>query len=155
MKGKIAAAAVGIAALTAGGAAIYKTVYIDGDGGGSVAAYVAKYDAMYARGEKIVVRGNCYSSCTMVLAYPTACLQQTAILGFHPAYTPYLFGLFSYSLSPEATEEMRRHYPPDALAVINRHDGLKDNGGWWRPAIRLIPASEFPARYHCKSETAT
>lgn len=148
MKGKVAAtAAVGIAALTAG-SAVYKT-YIDADGGGSVYDYVAKYHAMYARGEKIIVRGNCYSSCTMALGYPNACLEPTATLGFHPAYTPWMFGLFSYTLSPEATEEMRRHYPSDALAVINAHGGLNDNGGWWRPAIRLISASEFPARYHC------
>lgn len=129
-------------------------VYINADGGGYVYDYVHKYDQMYIQGVRIAVTGACYSSCTVVLAYPNACLGPNAILGFHPAYVPYLWGQyyggwFSYSLNPEATNEMRRHYPPDALAVINRYHGLDDKGGWFRPEITLIKAGEFPARYRC------
>lgn len=146
VKGKAVAAAAGAALM----AAVTGTaVYIDSDGGGSVYGYVKKYDDLYAKGTKVVVRGACYSSCTMALGYPNACLTNDAVLGFHPAYTPYLFGLFGYKISPEATAEMRRHYPPDALAVINKHGGLNDNGGWMRPQIRTIKATEFPARYRC------
>lgn len=137
------------AAAAAIGGAVYGATYIDADGGGSVYEYAKKYDDMYARGQKVVIRGNCYSSCTMALGYPNACLEQTAVLGFHPAYTPWVFGFLHYTLSPQYTQVMREHYPPDALEVINRHDGLKDNGGWFRPKITLINASEFPDRYRC------
>jgi hypothetical protein len=144
-KTKVASAAVGIAAL----AAVATTSVIYNDGGGSVYEYVKKYDDLYANNVRVRVEGACYSSCTMALGYPNVCLDPNAVLGFHPAYISYFFGLFHYSIHPQATEEMRRHYPPDALAIINKHDGLKDNGGWLRPEIRLIKASEFPAHYRC------
>lgn len=146
VKNKAIAAATGVAAIAAVSGA---SLYIDSDGGGSVYGYVQKYDDLKAKGTKVVIRGACYSSCTMALGYSNACLMPDAVLGFHPAYTPYLFGLFGYSISPEATAEMRRHYPPDALAIINKHGGLNDNGGWVRPAIRTIKATEFPSHYRC------
>ena len=144
---KKAIAAAGVAAAIAGAGTL--AVYVDADGGGSVYGYVRHYDELRAKGAKVIIRGACYSSCTMALGYHNACLGPDAVLGFHPAYVPYLFGLLSYRIDPAATQEMRRHYPADALAVIDRHQGLADHGGWMRPAIRTIPASEFPARYHC------
>jgi len=144
---KKAIAAAGVAAAIAG--ATVASTYIDADGGGSVYGYVQKYDALHAAGTRVIIRGACYSSCTMALGYDNACLESTAVLGFHPAYVPYLFGLFSYRLDPAATDVMREHYPDDALAIINHHGGLNYNGGWLRPAIRTIKAAEFPAHYHC------
>lgn len=125
------------------------TMYIDADGGGNVAAYAHKYDELLAKNEHVVVRGQCYSSCTMVLGYSNACLEPSAVLGFHPSYVPYLFGLFHYVISPGGTKMMRDHYPKDAQDVIDRHHGLDDKGGWMRPAITKIPAIEFPSHYQC------
>ncbi len=146
MRKAIAAAGVAAAITTVG-----SIVYINADGGGDVVKYTQEYDRIYAAKQRIVVNGGCYSSCTMVLGYPNSCLGPNAVLGFHPAYTQNLwaFGLFSYTISKEGTVVMRRYYPSDALAVIDKHHGLDDNGGWWRPAIRTIPAKEFPSRYHC------
>lgn len=141
--------AVGIAAALTTGA----VVYINGDGGGSVYDYARKYDAMQAQGLRIQISGACYSSCTMALGYPNACFTRNAVLGFHPAYIQYGFGLFSYRIHPQATEEMRRHYPPDALAIINNQNGLRDKGGWLRPAITLIKVTEFPSHYLCDRST--
>jgi hypothetical protein len=136
-----------LAAALAAGIAV---TYITSDGGGFVVAYADKYNRMYAAGEKIVISGQCYSSCTMALAYPNACLMPHALLGFHPGYTPYMFGLFSYTLNQAATDEMKRHYPPDVLAVIDKHGGLIDHGGnWYHPPITVIRATEFPQRYIC------
>ncbi len=139
-------AAGSIAAAVAAGIPI---TYIVSDGGGFVMSYSRKYEKMYANGEKIVIKGACYSSCTMALGYPNACLMPKAELGFHPAYTPYLFGLFGYDLNPDATEELKRHYPPDALAVINKHNGLDNHPGRYSPKITVIKGSEFPKRYQC------
>ena len=80
-------AAVGIAvAALAGGAAVIKTTYIDADGGGDIVAYTRRYDKLYQDNVRVVVRGACYSSCTMVLGYPNTCLEKDAVLGFHPGY---------------------------------------------------------------------
>jgi len=143
-------AAVGVAALAiAGGAAVVKTTYIDADGGGDVNAYVRRYDKFYADNVHVVVRGACYSSCTMALGYPNTCLEPNAVLGFHPAYVPYLLGLAHYTINDAGTQVMRSRYPSDALAVIDKHHGLENKGGWLRPEITLIPGSEFPRRYQC------
>lgn len=142
---------VAVAAIAAAGAVGtgIKTNYIDADGGGDIVAYTRKYDKLYADNTKVVVRGACYSSCTMVLGYPNTCLEPNAVLGFHPGYVPYLLGLAHYSISAEGTATMRRYYPSDALEVIDRHHGLDNKGGWFRPEITLIPGSEFPHRYQC------
>ncbi len=143
---KAATAAAGVALFTA---ALGTMSYIDNDGGGSVYAYVEKYEALKKNQVKATIRGNCYSSCTMGLGYQNVCLDKGSTLGFHPAYIPYMFGLFSYRVHQEATAEMIKHYPPDALAVINKHEGMKDKGGWFRPEITLIKATEFPKKYIC------
>jgi len=145
---RIAQAGIAVAAIGVG-AATFKTTYIDADGGGDIAAYNRRYDKLYKDGVHVVVRGNCYSSCTMVLGYPNSCLEKDAVLGFHPGYVPYLLGLAHYTISVEGTNVMRAYYPSDALEVIDRHHGLDNKGGWLRPQITLIKGSEFPHRYQC------
>jgi hypothetical protein len=137
-------AVTGIAALAAVAGATTVT-YIDANRGGNVLSFVAYYDQAAARGEQIIIRGDCASSCTMGLGYKNVCLLPSASLRFHPAYTPILFGLFSYVLNPSANHVMLSHYPPDARAVIDRHGDLtKDPGGWWWPNLFTIKATEFP-----------
>ncbi len=144
---KVLGAAAGVVALV--GTYGAGKLYIDADGGGSVAGYVQRYNDLYNDNVRVVVRGACYSSCTMALGFPNSCLMPDAVLGFHPAYVPILFGMFSYKIHPAATQTMRDHYPPDALAIINQHHGLRDNGGWMYPRLVFIPAKDFPARYQC------
>ncbi len=138
MKKSVAIGAA-VGALAAGAA----TVYINGDGGGSVAAYAAKYDGLYRQNIPVKISGACYSSCTMGLGYSNVCFTRDAVLGFHPGYyPPYLFGLLG---SPAATQMMLQHYPKDALALISQRGGLNNNGGFWYPSITLIRATEFPS----------
>ena len=148
--------AVGLAAASLVAGVVGKSVFIDSDGGGSVLAYVAKYNELQREGMPVIIRGACYSSCTMALGYSNACLEPQAVLGFHPGYTPIMFGLFGYVLNPQATAVMWSHYPADARTVISRHVDLsKDPGAArdglrWYPKIAQIKATEFPEHYLCK-----
>jgi len=133
-----------------------RTVYIDSDGGGVVAQYVAKYAQWEQAGYKVIIRGGCDSACTVALGFKNVCLMPKAVLGFHPGYDPIFFGLFGYVLDPYATALMTTHYPPDAMAVISKHiDMNKDPGparDGWRlyPKLSFIKATEFPECYQCK-----
>jgi hypothetical protein len=123
------------------------TVYLTNAHGGSVLAYVQQFDKLRNLGNHVVVKGDCASSCTMMLGYPNMCLDPQAVLRFHPAY--FSWGLF-YVLDGPGTQMMLAHYPPDARKVIDRHGDLtKDPGrgpGTWYAYPRLfsIPATEFP-----------
>lgn len=145
MNWKNLVAAAGFA--TAGAVGV---TYIDADGGGNVLGYVQHYESLQRQGIPVVIRGVCNSSCTMALGYSNVCLMPDAELGFHPAYTPILFGWFSYVLNPAANEVMLSHYPADAKAVINKHGDLsKDPGGWRYPRLFYVKATEFPSHYLC------
>lgn len=118
---------------------------IDADGGGNIVQYANRYADLQRRGVKIVIRGGCYSACTMALGYG-ACVYPKAILGFHPAYWP--LGI-KYIISKSGTRFMASHYPPDILRMVNRRGGLTDKGGWRYPAITSFRGSELPAKYRC------
>lgn len=129
------------------------TIYVDSDGGGNVVRYIAHYDEMARRNEKIIIRGFCGSSCTIGLGYNNVCLGPNAVLGFHPAYTPILFGLFHYVINQAANKVMLAHYPPDARTVIDKHvDLTRDTGGWFYPRVTYIKGAEFPTHYQCASK---
>ena len=147
MASRTAVAGVAALAAVAGAAGVS---YIDADRGGVVVAYVARYDALARAHEKVVIRGDCASSCTIGLGYPNVCLEPQASLRFHPAYTPILFGLLRYVINQDANALMLSHYPPDARAVIDRHgDMTRDPGGWFYPRLFTIAATEFP-QHLCK-----
>ncbi len=118
---------------------------IDSDGGGNVAQYANRYADLQRRGVKIVIRGGCYSSCTMALGYG-ACVMKQATLGFHPAYWP--LGI-TYIISKSGTAFMRAHYPADIQRMVDRRGGLTDKHGWRYPPITSFRGSELPARYRC------
>jgi hypothetical protein len=134
-----------------GAVAVKDAVYVDSDGGGVVTSYVSYYDQMQANNTPIIIRGGCNSSCTMALGYKNVCLMPNAVLGFHPAYTPILFGLFSYLINYPANAVMLSHYPPDARKVIDAHGDLTRNpGGWFYPKLFYVKGNEFPPHYLCK-----
>ena len=98
-----------------GAAALYSmarhgnVVLIDNDMGGVVGDYLAKYHRIAAAGERVVIRHDCVSACTLVLTLPhwEVCAMPGARLGFHaasdtiggPADIPGSIWLF-------------KHYPP-------------------------------------------
>jgi hypothetical protein len=119
-------------------------VYLINAAGGSVAGYVATYDQMQQQGRKVVVRGDCASSCTMMLGYSNMCLDKNATLRFHPAYNS--LGAF-WVLNPWSNQQMISHYPADAWKVIEQHGDLANPPSWgWGsyPPLFTIKATEFP-----------
>lgn len=54
------------------------------DRGGSVTVRAAEVDALRASGRPVILGpGHCWSSCTMFLGLPNACVKPTTVFGFH------------------------------------------------------------------------
>lgn len=63
---------------------------INNDPGGVIVDFVKKYSDICDRGEKVVVDGECDSSCTIflgILPKQSYCATPNALLGFHTAST--------------------------------------------------------------------
>lgn len=59
------------------------TKVVDYDMGGEVQPRMAEIEQLRKDGTKVVIRGECVSSCTLYLALPKTCVMPTAKLGFH------------------------------------------------------------------------
>jgi len=82
MRAIVVAMLLHISGLSAG----HADVVIRNDLGGVLQVYDAKYRGMAARGEKIVIDGDCASGCTIILGLvPRAnvCITARARFGFH------------------------------------------------------------------------
>lgn len=118
---------------------------IDSDGGGNIVTYANRYADLQRRGVKIVIRGGCYSACTMALGYG-ACVMPKATLGFHPAY--YSLGI-TYAISNSGTAFMAARIPPDIRRMVNKRGGFTDKHGFRYPPITSFRGSDLPAKYRC------
>ena len=101
------------------------TVRITDDGGGKIGAYWARYMALRASGEQVVIDGKCSSACTMVLGivpHDRICVTANAKLGFHAAYRPGFLG-FEIVNDP-ATRTLWNLYPVPIRQWIARNGGL-------------------------------
>ncbi|MFT3688212.1 hypothetical protein [Paenirhodobacter sp.] len=86
MKAILFAAALAVTGLPACAAPVaerQKPVTISNDPGGDIAEYVARRQKLAASGRPVVIRGKCYSSCTILITLPNACLDPKAVIGFH------------------------------------------------------------------------
>lgn len=87
-----------------------RPIVIRNDVGGDVGVRANQIVAMRASGQSVEIRGAvCYSSCTMFLALPDACVSRHTQFGFHrPSY-------YGATLSPEKFEYWSQviaaHYP--------------------------------------------
>src|SRR5271155_5889171 len=64
---------------------------ISDDQGGKIGAYLAKYRALRASGDQVIIDGPCASACTMLLGViprNRICVTPSAVLAFHSAWTP-------------------------------------------------------------------
>jgi hypothetical protein len=78
-----------------------------------------------ASGEKVVIDGNCYSACTLVLGLvprERICATSRARLGFHAAWMPDENG--RPITSPMGTEALWSIYPSKVRSWISRNGGL-------------------------------
>jgi hypothetical protein len=82
-----------------------KTVYHDN--GGSLNERLEEMERL----EGVVIKGNCYSACTLYLGLPETCVYKRARLGFHSPSTK--IGLpMLYEAWEEATQILAANYPP-------------------------------------------
>jgi hypothetical protein len=134
------ALAIVFCALTFGGSGpvIIGHSYADHHGG-VVEAFAAKYAAIRAAGQKVVIDGPCVSACTIVASLPRdqVCITPRAMLGVHlaadgddhidRAYTAWA---------------VNEYYPPALRNWIARHGGLSDAPKWvrYRDLLAIFPA---------------
>jgi hypothetical protein len=101
------------------------TIWITGDSGGQIGAYLQRIDTMRRSGDRIVIDGPCLSACTMVLgAIPRnrICVTSRAQLGFHAAYDLDQNG--GQVTNRGGTALLMNHYPQHVRSWIARHGGL-------------------------------
>jgi hypothetical protein len=113
-----------LALLTAAPAAATATVRISDDRGGQIGEYLAKYKALRASGERVVIDGSCASACTMILGViprNRICVTPRAVLGFHSAWNPTSGG---NQVSSAGNRYLWSNYPSDVRKWISRHGGL-------------------------------
>src|SRR5438477_10683972 len=59
------------------------------DMGGSIGRYLRMFAAIRDSGERVVIDGNCFSACTLVIAMipkERICITERAALGFHAGW---------------------------------------------------------------------
>lgn len=109
--------------LTAGSAAGAVTIY--DDPGGQIGPYLAKYRAVRASNEQVVIDGVCASACTMILgSIPKSriCATPRAVLVFHNAWDPSPSGAPVPNRAGNAI--LWSTYPRGIRKWLNRHGGL-------------------------------
>ena len=117
------------------------TVRIYDDNGGQIGDYLAKYQALRASGERVVIDGTCASACTMLLGMiprQRICVTPRAILVFHAAWDPMPGG--QQAVNTAGNHYLWSSYPADVRKWISRHGGL-------RPHIIYLRGVELQAMY--------
>lgn len=104
------------------------TVLISGDIGGMMENYVTRFQQVRQSGEPVVIDGECYSACTMVLGLVPRnriCATPNAVLGFHAAWQFDKSG--GRIASASGTRDLMKTYPASVRAWLTRHGGLTPN----------------------------
>jgi hypothetical protein len=117
-------------------------VRIAGDRGGAVSAYVHKYKALAAAGERLIIDGTCLSSCTLftgIVPRDHVCVTSRAELGFHAA-SYYNDASRTFEPTVGGTRVVMRIYPPAIRAYIERHGGLT-------PELMMMRGADLAALY--------
>jgi hypothetical protein len=115
---------VALAALNA--TAVSADVRIRHDPGGIISQHMQVFARLRDSGERIVIDGQCYSACTLVLGIvppDRVCVTSRAQLGFHAAWVPDEDG--RPQPSPEGTATMWGVYPDVVRKWIISKGGLK------------------------------
>ena len=102
-------------------------VLIKNDGGGDILQYIAKYLYLQLRGERVVIDGDCLSSCTLalgLLAKEQRCFTSEARLGFHAAWMGFVTNRIG---NPLGTAIFWLVYPAEIRRWISKHGGLTSN----------------------------
>ncbi|HEY7458886.1 MAG TPA: hypothetical protein VH765_09050 [Xanthobacteraceae bacterium] len=117
---------IGVALATLSATTVSADVRIRNDPGGIISQHMQVFARLRDSGERIVIDGHCYSSCTLVLGIvppDRVCVTPRARLGFHAAWVP---GGDGRPLpSPEGTATMWGVYPDVVRKWITNRGGLR------------------------------
>ena len=72
-----------LAALAAGSVAAQSALVINSDRGGVLNQYAQRVSQLSQSGQRVELRGTCYSACTMYLGLRNVCIHPNARFGFH------------------------------------------------------------------------
>lgn len=102
-----------------------RALVIKDDHGGIIVDFVKKYSDIRDSGEKVVVDGQCVSSCTLFLGIvprQNYCITANAKLGFHTASlrVPQPDGSSKYSHATEFSALMWNMYPGKVRTLLKR-----------------------------------
>jgi hypothetical protein len=95
------------------------------DRGGQIGHYLQAFATLRSSGENVVIDGNCFSACTLVLGLipkSRVCATPRARFGFHAAWMPDVDG--RPVTSPMGTQALWNIYPSSVKRWINRNGGL-------------------------------
>jgi hypothetical protein len=116
----------GVALATLSAADVSADVRIRHDPGGIISQHMQVFARIRDSGERIIIDGQCYSACTLVLGIvppDRVCVTPRARLGFHAAWVPDADG--RQHPSPEGTAAMWGVYPDSVRKWITSKGGLK------------------------------
>jgi hypothetical protein len=116
-------------------------IVIRNNPGGLIAEHVAEFSRIRNGGERVVIDGQCYSACTLVLGMiprERLCVTQRARLGFHAAWAYAPDG--SKVASPTGNSQLWDLYPPEVRSWIARRGGLT-------PKLMVLRGHELTAMY--------
>jgi hypothetical protein len=96
------------------------------DGGGQIGAYLAKFRALRASGERVEIDGTCASACTMLLGFiprDRVCVTPRAKLVFHSAWD----AGGDKGVAADGNRILWASYPERVRQWIERNGGLHAN----------------------------
>ena len=111
--------------LASGVSSASATMVISEDRGGQIGQYLQAFAAVRSSGENVVIDGNCFSACTLVLGLvprERVCATSRARLGFHAAWMPDENG--RPVTSPMGTQALWTIYPNKVRSWISKNGGL-------------------------------
>jgi hypothetical protein len=116
---------------------------ISEDRGGQIGQYLQAFAALRSSGEDVVVDGNCFSACTLLLGLiprERVCVTPRARFGFHAAWMPDESG--RPVTSPMGTQALWNIYPHKVRSWIGRHGGLSRKMIYLegRELTRMVPS---------------
>jgi hypothetical protein len=124
---------------------------IGDDAGGSIKAYVERFESWRNSDQLVEVDGWCMSACTLVLGFvppSRLCVTEKAVFGFHAAFARFPDGVReSNSIGTQTLWEL---YPPHIQKWITEHGGLKEkfiflDSEELRSMYRLCEPEKMPA----------
>lgn len=116
-------------------------IVIRNNPGGLIAEHVAEFSRIRDAGQRVVIDGQCYSACTLVLGMiprERLCVTNRARLGFHAAWAYAPDG--SRVASPVGNSQLWDLYPPEIRGWIVRRGGLT-------PKLMVLHGRELTAMY--------